>query len=85
MGRRQRVTKATLLVAPAYAINPDRIADRLAAGERRLSESGVAASIEAAHLDAVSGLHGFTWVREPSTGRMLTELTPALASLLDVQ
>ncbi len=84
MGRRQRVTKATLLVV-AYAINPDRIADRLAAGERRLSESGVAASIEAAHLDAVSGLHGFTWVREPSTGRMLTELTPALASLLDVQ
>lgn len=84
MARRQRVTKATLLVV-AYAINPDRIADRLAAGERRLSESGVAASIEAAHLDAVSGLHGFTWVREPSTGRMLTELTPALASLLDVQ
>ena len=84
MGRRQRVTRATLLVV-AYAINPDRIADRLAAGERRLSESGVAASIEAAHLDAVSGLHGFTWVREPSTGRMLTELTPALASLLDVQ
>ena len=84
MGRRQRVTKATLLVV-AYAINPDRIADRLAAGERRLSESGVAASIEAAHLDAVSGLHGFTWVREPSTGRMLTELTPALASLLDAQ
>ena len=84
MGRRQRVTKATLLVV-AYAINPDRIADRLAAGERRLSESGVAASIEAAHLDAVSGLHGFTWVREPSTGRRLTELTPALASLLDVQ
>jgi len=84
VGRRQRVTKATLLVV-AYAINPDRIADRLAAGERRLSESGVAASIEAAHLDAVSGLHGFTWVREPSTGRMLTELTPALASLLDVQ
>lgn len=84
MARRQRVTKATLLVV-AYAINPDRIADRLAAGERRLSESRVAASIEAAHLDAVSGLHGFTWVREPSTGRMLTELTPALASLLDVQ
>ena len=84
MARRQRVTKATLLVV-AYAINPDRIADRLAVGERRLSESGVAASIEAAHLDAVSGLHGFTWVREPSTGRMLTELTPALASLLDVQ
>ena len=84
MARRQRVTKATLLVV-AYAINPDRIADRLAAGERHLSESGVAASIEAAHLDAVSGLHGFTWVREPSTGRMLTELTPALASLLDVQ
>jgi len=84
VARRQRVTKATLLVV-AYAINPDRIADRLAAGERRLSESGVAASIEAAHLDAVSGLHGFTWVREPSTGRMLTELTPALASLLDVQ
>lgn len=84
MARRQRVTKATLLVV-AYAINPNRIADRLAAGERRLSESGVAASIEAAHLDAVSGLHGFTWVREPSTGRMLTELTPALASLLDVQ
>jgi len=84
VGRRQRVTRATLLVV-AYAINPDRIADRLAAGERRLSESGVAASIEAAHLDAVSGLHGFTWVREPSTGRMLTELTPALASLLDVQ
>jgi len=84
VARRQRVTKATLLVV-AYAINPNRIADRLAAGERRLSESGVAASIEAAHLDAVSGLHGFTWVREPSTGRMLTELTPALASLLDVQ
>ena len=84
MARRQRVTKATLLVV-AYATNPNRIADRLAAGERRLSESGVAASIEAAHLDAVSGLHGFTWVREPSTGRMLTELTPALASLLDVQ
>jgi hypothetical protein len=53
VGRRQRVTKATLLVV-AYAINPDRIADRLAAGERRLSESGVAASIEAAHLDAVN-------------------------------
>ena len=72
----------TLFDVYESAINPDRIADRLAAGERRLSESGVAASVEAAQVDAVPGLRGFTWVREPSTGRMLTELTPALERVL---
>jgi hypothetical protein len=73
----------TLFDVYESAINPDRIADRLAAGERQLSESGVAAAIEPSDLEEVGALRGFTWVREPSSGRLLTELTAAVERVLE--
>ena len=73
----------TLFDVYESAINPDRIAEKLAQGERQLSESGVAVSVAAADIERVPAIRRLPWVLDTMTGRMLTELSPELEQRLN--
>jgi hypothetical protein len=75
----------TLFDVYQAAINPDRIAELLAAGERRLSQSGVAVVVDRADVERCPELAAYEWVRDPPTGRVLSELTPALERVLQAR
>jgi hypothetical protein len=74
----------TLFDVYESVINPDRIAERLAEGERRLSRTGATVLIDQAHLDAQSELRPFTWGRDAATGRLRVTFPPDDPCAVDV-
>jgi hypothetical protein len=72
----------TLFDVYEAVINPDRIAELLAEGDRRLSRTGVTVLLDAACLEAQPALRPYPWGRDAETGRLLTELTPRLDETL---
>jgi hypothetical protein len=73
----------TLFDVYASAIDPERIAAKLADGERELSRTGLAVLVEEADLAKVPTLtERFTWSRDPDGRGMLAELTTPLGDEL---
>jgi hypothetical protein len=68
----------TLFDVYESAINPDRIAEKLAEGTRQLSRSGQAVLVDGAALEAVPGWRNYLWARDQASGKMFSELTAPL-------
>ncbi len=75
----------TLFDVYQAAINPDRIAELLVAAERRLSRSGVAVVVDREAVEACPEVAAYGWVRDPPSGRLLSEWTPALERALQAK